>query len=69
MDQARIQRINELAKKSKTIGLTQEEKHEQQILRQEYIQTFKNDLKSTLDSVVIVDRKGNRFPLRKKSNQ
>lgn len=64
MEQAKIQRINELAKKSKEGGLTPEEKAEQQVLRQEYIQAFKADLKATLDNVVIVDKDGNRKLLR-----
>ena len=41
MDEIRIQRINELARKSKTpSGLTEQEKAEQKILRQEYIASY-----------------------------
>jgi uncharacterized protein YnzC (UPF0291/DUF896 family) len=65
MDEFKIERINELARKSKTVGLTAEEKEEQFTLRQEYIKSFRNNLKTTLDSVVIVDRYGNRKALRK----
>jgi uncharacterized protein YnzC (UPF0291/DUF896 family) len=65
MDEFKIERINELARKSKTVGLTAEEKEEQITLRQEYIKSFRNNLKTTLDSVVIVDRYGNRKALRK----
>ncbi|MFZ5987589.1 MAG: DUF896 domain-containing protein [Bacillota bacterium] len=65
MDQFKIDRINELARKSKTVGLTDEEKEEQKILRQEYIKAFRNNLKSTLDSIVVVDKEGNRKALRK----
>jgi len=53
MDKLKIIRINKLSEKSKTTDLTQEEKEEQQGLRQEYINAFKNNLKSTLDSIVI----------------
>jgi uncharacterized protein YnzC (UPF0291/DUF896 family) len=60
MEQAKILRINELAKKSKTVGLTPAETAERQILRKEYIESFKGNLKATLDSVVIVDKDGNR---------
>jgi len=60
-----IKRINELSRKSKTIGLTDEEKEEQQRLRQEYLKIFRNNFKATLDSVVIVDKDGNRRALRK----
>lgn len=54
-----IDRINELARKSKTTeGLTEEEKAEQQKLRREYIDAFKTNLRATLANVEIVD--GNR---------
>lgn len=68
MDQNKINRINELARKSKTIGLTPAEKQEQQMLRNEYINEFRNSLKSTLDSIVIVDEKGNKKPLKQKTD-
>ncbi len=54
----RIARINELYHKSKSVGLTDEEKLEQQILRQEYVQSIKNNLKAQLDSVNIVNEDG-----------
>ena len=60
-----LQRINELAKKQKTVGLTEEEKAEQKILRDEYIAAFRASLKSQLDSIVIVDEKGNKRKLKK----
>ena len=62
-----ILRINELSKKSKTIGLTEDEKEEQQKLRKEYVQGFKHSLTSTLENVVIMDEQGNKTPLKKKS--
>lgn len=65
MDELMIKRINELSRKSKTIGLTEEEKNEQQELRKKYIEAFRSNLKSTLDSIVIVDADGNRRALRK----
>ncbi len=68
MDQKKIQRINELSKKSKTSGLTAEEKAEQQVLRKEYIEAFRSNLKSTLDTIVVVDEKGNKKPLKKDPN-
>lgn len=60
-----LERINELARKQKTVGLTDEEKEEQKILRQEYIDAFKASLKSQLDSIVVVDEHGNKKPLKK----
>lgn len=65
MEQSKINRINELAKKAKEVGLTVEEQEERALLRKEYIAAFKNNLKSTLDSIVIVDEHGNRRALRK----
>ena len=53
-----IKRINELANKSKTIGLTEEEKEEQQKLRKEYIQIFRGNMKETLMNVKVVDQEG-----------
>ena len=54
-----IKRINELAKKSKTEGLNEEEKLEQQKLRQEYLAIFRGHMKSTLLGVKVVDEEGN----------
>lgn len=61
MDKDKINRINILAKKSKIGNLTEEEKKEQKLLREEYIKMFRNNLKKTLDNVVIVDKKGNEM--------
>jgi uncharacterized protein YnzC (UPF0291/DUF896 family) len=52
---AEIKRINELAKKSKETGLTAEEKQEQQMLRQKYIDAVKASLKANLDSIRYVE--------------
>jgi uncharacterized protein YnzC (UPF0291/DUF896 family) len=60
MDPIKINRINQLSKKAKADGLTQNEKEEQLQLRQEYIAEFRGSLKTTLDNIVIVDAKGNR---------
>ncbi|MGL5615818.1 MAG: DUF896 domain-containing protein [Sarcina sp.] len=46
-----IARINELSKKSKESGLTEEETKEQQELRKEYINRFKSNLKSQLEGI------------------
>ncbi|MCX7843500.1 MAG: DUF896 domain-containing protein [Clostridia bacterium] len=66
MENSKIIRINELSKKSKTVGLTPEEKAEQQLLRQEYIKAFRQNLQVSLDSIICVDKNGNRHPLKKK---
>ena len=57
MTQEKIDRINELARKQRTIGLSLEEKAEQQALRDEYRRGVINNLKSQLDDIEIVDKK------------
>ena len=66
MEQFKIDRINALAKKSKTEGLTEEEKQEQAVLRREYIDAFKASLCANLDNTYVVDEKGNKRKLGKK---
>ena len=67
MEQAKIDRINELARKARNEGLTPEEKQEQQTLRQEYIAAFRASMVSELNSLVIVDEHGNRRKIKSKS--
>ncbi|MGC5323960.1 DUF896 domain-containing protein [Brevibacillus sp. SYSU BS000544] len=50
-----IKRINELAKKSKEVGLNEEEAKEQSELRQKYIQAVRTSLKFNLDSIRYVE--------------
>ena len=58
-----IARINFLAKKSREVGLTEEEKAEQQKLRREYIDSVVGNLRSSLDSTYVVDNDGNKTKL------
>lgn len=58
MEQAKIQRINELARKSKAEGLTDAESKEQQILRREYIDSFKRNLTAQLNNIDIQEKDG-----------
>jgi len=51
----RVQRINELARKQKSVGLTAEEKLEQAELRRQYIDNFKASLRQQLDAIEFVD--------------
>ena len=60
-----ITRINELAKKAKTEGLTPEELAERDKLRRIYIDSVKANLTGQLDNTYIVDEKGNKIPLKK----
>ncbi len=66
MTDDKIKRINFLAKKAKSEGLTDAEKEEQAKLRAEYIQGFRNSMKTQLDNIRIVDEKGNRTPIKRK---
>jgi uncharacterized protein YnzC (UPF0291/DUF896 family) len=50
-----IERINELARKAKTVGLTDEEIDERNELRSKYIQAFKTSLKGQLESIKYVE--------------
>lgn len=61
-----IARINELAKKAKTVGLTEEEILERDRLRKEYVAAFRKNLVAQLDNTYLVDEHGNKRPLRKK---
>ena len=62
-----IARINELAKKAKTEGLTPEELTERDKLRRIYIDSVKANLIGQLDNTYIVDQKGNKTLLKKKN--
>ncbi|MBO7387849.1 MAG: DUF896 domain-containing protein [Lachnospiraceae bacterium] len=65
----RIARINALYHKSKSQGLTDAEKEEQNKLRQEYIDSVKKNLKAQLDSVDIVNEDGSVTNLGKQYGQ
>ncbi len=58
MEKAKIDRINELARKSKSTGLTDEEKAEQQKLRDEYRADFRASFMGQLDRVYIQEADG-----------
>lgn len=65
MTNEKIARINELARKSRAQGLTEQEKAEQAALRREYIDAMKRSLKAQLDSTVLVEPDGTHRPLKK----
>lgn len=58
MTEEKIQRINELYRKSKSEGLTEAEKKEQQVLRREFIDSFKRNLRGQLDNISIWEADG-----------
>ena len=55
MEQKKIDRINELARKMKTEGLNEAEKAEQAQLRKEYLESIRNSFRQTLDSIEYTD--------------
>ena len=67
MEQKKIDRINELARKKKAEGLTPAEQEEQAALRAEYIAGFRASLTAQLDNTVIVDKDGNRTKVERKN--
>ena len=65
--QEKINRINELARKAKTVGLTEEEAIEQKALRAEYVKAFRSSLESQLESTIIVRPDGTKERIVKKT--
>lgn len=60
MTEEKIKRINFLAKKQKSEGLTEEEKAEQQKLRREYIDSYKQSLIAQLENTYILEPDGTK---------
>ena len=68
MEQAKIDRINELAHKAKAEGLTPEEVQERDVLRREYIESYRRSLVAQLDNTYIQYPDGSRKKLDKKES-
>lgn len=66
MDNIKIDRINTLANKQKSLGLTEEEKQEQAALRKEYIETIRESLRANLNNISIKEADGSITDLGKK---
>lgn len=58
MNEEKLNRINELARKSKAEGLTEAEKREQADLRREYIEAVRRNLRGQLDNIDIREKDG-----------
>lgn len=58
MNQEKIDRINELYRKSKAEGLTEAEKKEQDLLRKEFVANVRNNLKAQLNNIDIQNQDG-----------
>lgn len=68
MNKEKINRINELARKSKITGLTPEEKEEQTRLRNEYISNVRSNFVKSIENMVVIDEDGNKRKITKKVN-
>ncbi|MBQ9382635.1 MAG: DUF896 domain-containing protein [Ruminiclostridium sp.] len=66
MEKEKIERINFLARKSRTETLTEEEKAEQRVLRDEYRLYMKNGYMAAFSNTFIVDENGNKRRLTEK---
>ena len=58
-EKEKLTRINELAKKKKETGLTQEEQKEQKVLREEYLEEFRSGMRHHIEGMKVVDLEGN----------
>ncbi len=58
MEKSRIDRINELYHKSQAEGLTEEEKKEQKLLREEYIAVVRANFRNQLNNIDIQNADG-----------
>lgn len=66
MNQDKIDRINTLYHKSQSVGLTEEEKEEQKLLRKEYIEAIRRNMRGTLNNISIKEKDGTITDLGKK---
>lgn len=69
MEQHKIDRINHLARKAREEGLSEEEAAEREVLRGEYRAAVRENLRAALDNTYIMDEKGNKRPLKKKTGK
>lgn len=66
MEKAKIDRINELARKKKTVGLTEEELRERDELRAQYLKEWRESMQDMLDNTYIQQADGTKVKLQKK---
>ena len=67
MTEEKIKRINELARKQKSEGLTEEEKAEQFALHREYIEAYKQSLIAQLENTYILEPDGTKRKVGRKN--
>ncbi|MGN0711404.1 MAG: DUF896 domain-containing protein [Anaerovoracaceae bacterium] len=63
-----VDKINALARKSKTVGLSEAEKEEQHKLRQEYLKAFRANFKQQLENIEFVEDVDKKVESKKKMN-
>ena len=68
MTEEKINRINELARKQKSEGLTEEEKAEQHALRREYIEAYKQSLIAQLENTYILEPDGTKRKVKRRDD-
>ena len=68
MEQAKLERINALARKAKQQSLTAQELAERDALRKEYIAEVKKSLTDQLDNTYLVDEHGHKEKLKKRNS-
>jgi len=66
VEHEQIARINELARKSRTTGLSEPEAEEQRRLRAQYLREFRANMEQTLQNVRVEQEDGSYAPLPKK---
>lgn len=66
MTKEKIDRINFLARKQKSEGLNEAEKNEQQLLRREYIESYKRSLVSQLENTYILEKDGTKRKVKRR---
>lgn len=64
MDKEMLKRINELAKKKKSVGLTEEEQKEQKALYKVYLGEIRQQFNATLDNVSVKGNDGKVVPFK-----
>ena len=69
MEHIKLERINELARKAKAEGLTDEEKLEQKALRDEYIKEFRASMRGILNNTTIVSPDGSKENLSERAKK
>jgi uncharacterized protein YnzC (UPF0291/DUF896 family) len=56
MDKKKLDRISELSRKQRSEGLNEEELAEQKVLREEYLQSIRNNFRSVLENIEFTDK-------------